>query len=476
MSRKFTMNSVDELASFIDQVAEILLQENLSLFVGAGSSIQYSLPGWIKLVEEVVGGADDIVDPIIKAEYGKLKNIDVKSRIANKLLGYNIDSSIRTTYLHYLLNHKYKSIWTTNYDNVIERILDNKGVSYKEIATYRDFNHLSNNRLFLYKMNGSCRNPDSIVIDKDDFLEFEYLHEGFRILLKRELLCNNMLFVGCSFNDDILRKCIKDIIRCTSILNDANYNNEHFAIIAESNNQLLEYVVSDLSSKYNISCLAVSNPKKSFIIAEILSSKVRSESVFISGAKSFSSESQELDAKNFCRQLSLMLKERRYKVISGMGMSIGNFVVGPIIKRAHEKNENVDRFISINPFPFSTYKEHYIHRKSMISMSGISIFIYGDYRDDYERTGMWSEYLISKEQKNIIIAIPTSYPSISNTIFANELTDDKSFCSRHECLLKSFTKNTDIRDSLESLICQLYAYSTKKYEELINQAYYNYNH
>ena len=44
------------------------------------------------------------------------------------------------------------------------------------------------NSNFLYKINGSCTKPDSIVITHEDFINYRRSHEAYLILLKRETI------------------------------------------------------------------------------------------------------------------------------------------------------------------------------------------------------------------------------------------------------------------------------------------------
>lgn len=138
-------------------------------------------------------------------------------------------------------------IWTTNYDSVIEDVLTAKGKIKHEIYSYNDFKIISSpTQSFLYKINGSLNDASSIIVTKEDFISYRHTREGFLILLKRDLLCKNFLFIGTSFRDDVLRTCIKDIQYCISN-NDDNFITQHYAIIASSDEKDLNYVANDIA-------------------------------------------------------------------------------------------------------------------------------------------------------------------------------------------------------------------------------------
>lgn len=280
------------------------------------------------------------------------------------------------TFLNYLLDYEFKSIWTTNYDKIIEDVLSVKNQSCIPMYKYEDFQKISfPGGLFLYKINGSIDCPKSIVITKEDFISYPKTHEAYLILLKRELLCNSFLFLGCSFDDDILRTCIKDILNCIENSNE-NYSTVHYAIAVDSDTNKLDFISKDLSKNYKMKCLKVQDINNAYKIAQIISYKVKYFSIFISGAIKVDRHSEkEIEVENVCKQIVDVFLERSdnsegvFKFVSGMGMSIGNFISGRI--RAEMKGKNVNRFLQMEPFPFTTSKDNDIHRKNIIKKAGI---------------------------------------------------------------------------------------------------------
>lgn len=133
MSRNYDAKNRIELELFINQVAEKILQNNLSLFVGAGSSMQYNFMSWRELMKEIYDGCNDW-NNTEKAQYAELKGIEVKKKVCEKMTSKTIELDMNQTYLNYLLDFKFKSIWTTNYDLIIEKVLGKKGKKYIPIT------------------------------------------------------------------------------------------------------------------------------------------------------------------------------------------------------------------------------------------------------------------------------------------------------------------------------------------------------
>ena len=472
MSRNYDAKNRIELELFINQVAEKILQNNLSLFVGAGSSMQYNFMSWRELMEEIYDGCNDW-NNTEKAQYAELKGIEVKKKACEKMTSKTIELDMNQTYLNYLLDFNLKSIWTTNYDLIIEKVLEKKEKKYIPIFKYNDFQSLSYpNENFLFKINGSCSSPESIVITKNDFIDYRTSHEAYLILLKRELLCHNFLFIGCSFDDDILRICIKDILNCIDNSRE-NYIINHYAIIAERNKEKLNYISTDLLKHYNVNCLLVDQPCNAHRIAYGISNKVKYSSIFISGAKSFERHSAEEDVgKKVCKGLVkafMNIKAFPFKFISGMGMSIGNFICGSI-KESCDQNKNLNRYLQMEPFPFTSPKANKKHRKDMVSKAGIFVFLYGDYEENNRTGGMWQEYYEAKNSvNNIIVPIPCGENSISKSIFELELEDKNSFSYRNQTLLIGFEHENPNEPFFTSLVDKIILASRMHMDEVLDE-------
>ena len=475
MDEIYFANKKEELEQFINLVAEEILQENISLFLGAGSSMQYSAPDWDQLIDSVCSKYN-IGSNADKAQYAELAGIDVKTEISKKISITKFDNAKKEhTYLNYLLDFNFKSIWTTNYDKIIESVLDQKSKKIKTVYKYKHFQELSYpGGCFLFRINGSCDDPKTIVVTKEDFINYRKSHEAYLILLKRELLCHSFLFLGCSFEDDILRICIKDILSC--IDNSAeNYATNHFAIIAEKDSKKLEYISKDLSYNYKIKCLNVSNVEYAYKIAYGISYKVKYNSIFISGAKKYTRHSKEEEmGKILCQNLVnafMNIEDSPYKFISGMGMSIGHFICGAIKQKCNEKNLN--RYLQMEPFPFTSSEDNAKHREDMIRKAGIFIFIFGDLDDNLpniEDSGMWKEYILAKNNKNnIIIPLPCGANSISSQIYNKELAESNSFSARYCELLDGFDYRVSEIHFFEKLAEKVILSTREKLDTIIEE-------
>jgi len=466
------MNTHD-LEQFTNLVAEKVLQENLSLFLGAGSSMQYDAMNWNELINKVYAGATEWGNTE-RAQYAELTGINIKSAVSKIISSVNINSKKTDTYLAHLLGFNIKSIWTTNYDSVIERVLEKKGQTYIPVFMYNHFRKLSYpGGKFLFKINGSHESPETIVITREDFIEYRKSHEAYLILLKRELLCQSFLFLGCSFDDDILRICIKDILHCIDNSTE-NYSTDHYAIIATSNQDKLDFTSKDLVTYYNINCLQVQTPSNASIATSLISQRVKYNSIFVSGARAFQRHSAEEEmGKIICHNLIkafMSIEHFPFKFISGMGMSIGHFITGAVKNQCEGRNQN--RYLQMEPFPFTSQSDNDQHRKDIMSRAGIFIFIFGDIGDkDVNRSGMWREYNQATEDTlSIIIPLPCGTDSVSNYIFENELLNVNSFTYSNKDLLCSYDHTKANEQFFADLVSKVILITRMKMDTLLREA------
>ena len=300
------------------------------------------------------------------------------------------------------------------------------------------------------------------------------------ILLKRELLCHSFLFLGCSFDDDILRICIKDILNCIENSTE-NYATDHFAIIVEKNADKMEFISKDLAQYYNIKCLNVSNVFQAHKIAYGIACKVKYNSIFVSGAKKYERHSVEENiGKKVCQNLVeafMKLTDSPFKFISGMGMSIGHFICGTIKQKCI--NKNINRYLQMEPFPFTSPEDNQKHRENMLNKAGIYIFLFGDFEEfvgGKENSGMWKEYLHAKKSKeNIIIPLPCGDDSISKQIFDTEKAEMETFSARYFDLLNEFDYKTANIDFFDELVEKVVLVTRERLDMVIDEILHSLN-
>ena len=115
---KYLIDQTNEnLEHFIEQFSEQVINNEASLFVGSGVSRNSGYPGW----RDLLSGC---ADKLKLAQYYANKHSDSELR---KIISQKINRLPKSNeLLNYLLEIGFNNIWTTNYDKLIEKGLEEK--------------------------------------------------------------------------------------------------------------------------------------------------------------------------------------------------------------------------------------------------------------------------------------------------------------------------------------------------------------
>lgn len=188
--------------AFISRISDSFCNGEVSLFLGAGTSIDANFPKWSDLLEpcaEKLGlNISDVSDYFQLAqyfinEYGESELYSLINKRINKI-DYNSKA------LDIIVKMGFKSVWTTNFDKVIEKNFENQQININAIHDEKDLSSVNlMNRVNIFKLNGDIGHIDKIVISKADIENYYLNHELFLSFFQRELMTNTFLFIGYSF-------------------------------------------------------------------------------------------------------------------------------------------------------------------------------------------------------------------------------------------------------------------------------------
>jgi hypothetical protein len=213
----------DMNTEYIDSIAEKLTEGNLALFVGAGMSTLSGLPDGLTLTNNIklkfkkidqdltdfMDVCDDVVDT---PPYNKEELIDfIKSQLSTfKPSEYHLS----------LTKYDWSSIFTTNFDNVIEVAYnispDKIKLCNSVIISSPSVNFNDRKKVNLFKIMG-CINASTedgeMVLSKSDFHLAIQKRNHYLKLLSDIVKNGSVLYIGYSFKDRIVTDIIKDLHR-----------------------------------------------------------------------------------------------------------------------------------------------------------------------------------------------------------------------------------------------------------------------
>ena len=112
----------------------------------------------------------------------------------------NLSNEPTTTHLE-LIQSPWKSIFTTNYDQLLESALHRKDKKFNVVTHESNFGIEQSNVISLYKIHGGVSNIEAWTLDEDSYLNFADKYPFLDAKLKITLLDRPIVYVGCSMLD-----------------------------------------------------------------------------------------------------------------------------------------------------------------------------------------------------------------------------------------------------------------------------------
>ncbi|WP_373959387.1 SIR2 family protein [Vibrio gigantis] len=410
---------------FIQRFLSELEEDNVAIFAGAGLSSSAGYVNWKELLrplaDELNLNIDEEHDLVGVAQY--YLNENGRNRISQELMD-EIASAKAPTINHDILSRlPIRSFWTTNYDKLIEKSLENVG---KIVDVKYTNNHLALTKkkrdAVVYKMHGDIDHPDSAIITKDDYEKYTLTMAPYITALSGDLVSKTFLFIGFSFTDPNL-----DYIMSRVRAYFKEHQRQHYCIfkkcvqsdyetVEEFNNATIKQglVIKDLT-RFQVKTLLVDEYSEITDILSRIERVYRRRTIFLSGSAHEFGDWSHSEVESFLCKLGAILIEKNYKISSGIGLGIGNaFVTGAIQSIYGIHNGRVNDHLNMKPFPQfisdpKARKEIWTkYRNEIIGSAGIALFFMGNKFVDGNvvlADGMKEEFNIARELGLAVIPI-----------------------------------------------------------------------
>jgi hypothetical protein len=461
------------IEAFIKNYTKELREDNAAIFAGAGLSVSSGYVNWKELLRDIANelglDIDKENDLVAIAQYhvnGKKNRGQINQKIIEQFT-----AEARKTDIHTILAKlPIKTFWTTNYDNLIEHVLEenNKKIDVKIKASGLAHN-VPKRDVIVYKMHGDISLPEEAVITKDDYEMYNITRQLFTTALQGDFVTKTFLFIGFSFEDPNLTYILSRI----RILIGENQRT-HYAFFKKvnrssfSSNTEYEYattkqklMIDDLQ-RYAIEAVMLDDYTDILTILKKVEQNLNIRNVFISGsADEYGDWTKDL-AVRLIQKLTTQLILVECKIISGFGLGVGSFVISSAIQTINEKKYgHYDDYIEINPFPFQftedeRQKFNKLYRNRILSSCGIAIFIFGNKTKDGKvivADGVLEEFKIAMEKGLYVIPIgSTGYAALELSKKISDNLADYDYLQEHIEMLQSSKDIDAIADTVMTII------------------------
>lgn len=198
----------------LEQLRAACARGEVILFVGAGVSMGLGLPPWSALIEHM---ADELgMDPIAFADKGSYLVLAEYFRLQRGSLEplrdwmacewHRSDISVQNSRVHALIVHGgFRIIYTTNYDQWLERAFECHGVPHVPIVSVADLAKVKPGATQIIKFHGDVQSEESIVLDESSYFRRLDFESPLDIKLRADALGRSVLFIGYSLADINIR-------------------------------------------------------------------------------------------------------------------------------------------------------------------------------------------------------------------------------------------------------------------------------
>lgn len=197
----------------IKELAKLISEKKVMLFIGAGISASIGLPSWSELIGELgkTAGCEASVfseygDNMLLAEYteslenGKIQEIFSEKWDINKNL--ELKKALEDSEIYkYIMELDCPVIYTTNFDHMIEEYYKWKKKNIHVVYSIDHFENAEQKSPRLMKFHGDIENKDSVVLTESQYFKRMDYQSCMDIQLQADLLKFNVLFLGYSLSD-----------------------------------------------------------------------------------------------------------------------------------------------------------------------------------------------------------------------------------------------------------------------------------
>uniref|UniRef100_UPI003FEDBC46 SIR2 family protein n=1 Tax=Ruminococcus bromii TaxID=40518 RepID=UPI003FEDBC46 len=307
---------------FVKKFAEKCKNNSAAIFLGAGMSVDAGLPSWKNLFLPLAEEMD------INIENTKYQIYDIAQFYANrfgtnelyKKVGKEINRIlVSSKALDQLSLMQCNSIWTTNFDQVLENNLSKIGKITNIISKESDLIGCDlNKNVNIFKLNGDIRDIQNAVITKSDLEKYHENHHYYLAFFKRELITKTFLFLGYSFTDSLVLPCISELGRAFN-----NNQPHHFTIIKNSQSKDFKNYIADLENRYQIDVLLIDDYNEISEILTEINYYTNQRNVFISGSYQGKDEKKLYEIDELCKIITRTLYNPGFTIVNWHCNKIG---------------------------------------------------------------------------------------------------------------------------------------------------------
>ncbi|BDC48741.1 hypothetical protein F183_A10570 [Bryobacterales bacterium F-183] len=351
-----------EKANFVREFGAELNGGSGALFVGAGISVPSGVAGWDNLIAPLAASrlglaTTDGLDLPQVAQYLVNSNAGNRGSLIHHLRRQFSGPFKLNSYHRRLVQTQVKTVWTTNYDVLLEQAFQQASFSVGIKSTDDSISRsVPNHEIEIIKMHGSIdQSPHrDLVITAEDYEDFDVRRPATAERLRTDLLSKSFLFLGYSYRDPNVQTILAQSRRLAK-----KATRQHFLVTTlESakegdkpgdlkHRQLLQQLWIDNLRRFGIDTLLLEDHSELEPLLAEVSRKSRGYSVYVVGSHK---TTESTLAQDLGRQLA---EHDRYVMVDGQSEGIGREVITSFVEESLRRKRDVYKHLKLFPNPYS---------------------------------------------------------------------------------------------------------------------------
>ncbi|HEX3684988.1 MAG TPA: SIR2 family protein [Bryobacteraceae bacterium] len=347
--------------SFVREFGTELSNGSGALFIGAGISKPSGVPTWTELIQPLASsrlGLIDLHDADLTqiAQYIVNESGGNRGALIHQLRSQLSGPFLTNSYHRALVQTQVATVWTTNYDVLLEQAFRQASFLVDVKATDDAISRsVPNHEVEIIKMHGSVEQSphQDLVITAEDYEDFDVHRPATSERLRSDLLTKSFLFLGYSYRDPNIHGMVATARR---LANKAT--RQHFLIVAKEQalddetldgfqrRELLAQLWSEDLRRFGIHTVILSDHLELEPLLVELAEKSRGNTVYVVGS--------HVDQGNkLAQELGRQLADREIILVDGQSEGIGREVITSFVEASVHKKRDVYKHLKTFPNPYS---------------------------------------------------------------------------------------------------------------------------
>lgn len=337
----------------VNKFAKALYENRGVIFVGSGISKPSCGKDWLDLLMPMAGRLGITINekdnlPLI-AQYIVNEHCGNRGPLVREITSFFSQEFTLNAYHRALSLTNVTTLWTTNYDMLLEKSFKNFDIEVK-VGEYAISRSVPRQRVELIKLHGCIKSPHGdFVITQEDYEDFFAKRQATAQRLKNDLLTKSFLFIGYSFRDPNIMNTLAEVRRLCQ-----EATQEHFMILKRIREQddLEEARRQKLWSfdlrRMGIYCVLIDDYYELEEVLNELALKSRGNTVYCTGSHKDTSQGEV--ARGIGKELAGI---KDIVLLSGQSSGIGSETVSAFTEECINRKEDIHWRLRIFPNPYS---------------------------------------------------------------------------------------------------------------------------